>query len=136
VASFNGQLVLAFCGAVLLAANVAPTEEIVMIGLEVPPLRLAALAVATMVLGGLVLFYSDFRGARRWAKREGFLGVMRGTVITYAVALVASAGILWLFGRFDGVGARAIVGQTVALGVASTLGASAGRLLLQGAADD
>ncbi|CAN5856225.1 TIGR02587 family membrane protein [soil metagenome] len=134
--SFAGQLTLALCGAVLLAANVAPTEEIVTIGVEVPALRLAALGVVTMVFGGLILFYSDFRGARRWAKRAGFGGVLRGTVITYAVALVASAGILWLFGRFDGVGARAIVGQTVALGVAAALGASAGRLLLQGAGND
>jgi uncharacterized membrane protein len=58
--------------------------------------------------------------------------VVRGTVTTYAVALATSAGILWLFGRFDGVGVHAMIGQTVALGVASTLGASAGRLLLQG----
>ncbi len=46
-----------------------------------------------------------------------------------------SAAILWLYGRFDGVGAGPIAGQTVALGVASTLGASAGRLLLQGGND-
>ena len=134
-AAFAGQLALSLCGAILLAANVAPTEEIVAIGLEVPELQLALLAVVTMVLGALVLFYSDFHGARRWARREGFAGVLRGTVITYALALLASAGILWLFGRFDGAGARAIVGQTVALGVASTLGASAGRLLIQGAGD-
>jgi uncharacterized membrane protein len=59
--------------------------------------------------------------------------VLRGGVITYAVGLVMSAVMLWLFGRFDGVGAAAIVGQSVALGVAGTIGASAGRLLLQGA---
>lgn len=130
--SFSGQLILALCGAILFAANVAPTEEIVQIGIEMPGYQVAALGAATLVLGGLVLYYSDFRGARRWARATGFPSVLRGTVITYAVALAASAGILWLFGRFDGAGPSAIVGQTVALGVASTLGASAGRLLLQG----
>jgi putative integral membrane protein (TIGR02587 family) len=133
--SLTGQLTLAVCGAVLFAANVAPTEEIVVVGLEMPGVQLAGLGVATMVVGALVLYYSDFHGARRWAKREGFGGVFRGTVITYAVALVASAAILWLFGRFDGAGPRTIVGETVALGVASTLGASAGRLLIQGTND-
>ncbi len=133
--SFAGQLTLALCGAVLFAANVAPTEEIVVVGLEMPGAQLAVLGVATMVLGALVLYYSDFRGARRWTERDGFGSVLRGTVITYAVGLGASAVILWLFGRFDGAGPRAIVGQTVALGVASTLGASAGRLLLQGGND-
>jgi putative integral membrane protein (TIGR02587 family) len=130
--TFGGQLTLALCGAVLFAANVAPTEEIVRIGIEMPGHQLAALGAGTLVLGALVLYYSDFRGARRWASATGFPSVLRGTVITYAVGLAAAAALLWLFGRFDGAGPRAIVGQIVALGVASTLGASAGRLLLQG----
>ena len=130
--SFGGQLTLAVCGAVLFAANVAPTEEVVRIGIEMSGLRLAAVCLATMVVGALILYYSDFRGSRRWVRAEGPLSVVQGTVVTYALALATSAGILWVFGRFDGVGAAAIVGQTVALGVAATLGASAGRLLLQG----
>jgi putative integral membrane protein (TIGR02587 family) len=131
--SFSGQLTLAVCGAVLFAANVAPTEEIVRIGIELSGYQLAGLGLATMALGALILFYSDFRGARHWVRVEGFGGVLRGAVITYAVALLTSAAILWLFGRFDGVGPGLVVGQTVALAVASTIGASAGRLLLQGA---
>jgi putative integral membrane protein (TIGR02587 family) len=130
--SFGGQLTLAICGAVLFAANVAPTEEIALIGIELDGYRLALLALVTMGLAALVLFYSDFRGARRRPEDEGFGSVLRGAVITYAVGLVASAAILWLFGRFDRVGAGVILGQTVALAVASTIGASAGRLLLQG----
>jgi putative integral membrane protein (TIGR02587 family) len=130
--SLGGQLVLSLCGAVLFAANVAPTEEIVMIGIELSGLQLALLGIATMVLAALILYFSDFRGARRWARVEGRLAIVRGTVVTYAVGLVASAAILWVFGRFDGMGPAAIVGQTVSLAVASTLGASAGRLLLQG----
>jgi putative integral membrane protein (TIGR02587 family) len=131
--TFGGQLTLAVCGAVLFAANVAPTEEIILIGIELPGYQLAGLGLATMALAALILFYSDFRGARRWVRAQGFGSVLRGGVITYAVGLVMSAVMLWLFGRFDGVGAAAVVGQSVALGVASTLGASAGRLLLQGA---
>jgi putative integral membrane protein (TIGR02587 family) len=130
-ASLGGQLVLALCGAVLFAANVAPTEEIVHIGIELSGVELALLGVATMIVAALILYFSDFHGARRWARAEGGLAMVQGTVVTYAVGLVASAGILWLFGRFDGMGPAVIAGQTVALGVASTLGASAGRLLLQ-----
>jgi putative integral membrane protein (TIGR02587 family) len=130
--SLSGQLTLALCGAVLFAANVAPTEEIVLIGIELSGLQLALLGIATMVVAALILYFSDFRGARRWARAEGRFAMFRGTVVTYAVGLVASAAILWMFGRFDGMGLGAIAGQTVALAVASTLGASAGRLLLQG----
>jgi putative integral membrane protein (TIGR02587 family) len=131
--TFSGQLTLAVCGAVLFAANVAPTEEIILIGIELSGYQLAGLGMATMSLGALILFYSDFRGSERWVRAQGFGSVLRGSVITYAVGLVTSAAILWLFGRFDGVGPAAIAGQCVALGVASTIGASAGRLLLQGA---
>ncbi len=134
--TFGGQLTLAVCGAMLFAANVAPTEEIALIGIELSGPRLALVGLVTMALAALVLFYSDFRGARHWSRVEGAGGVLRGTVITYAVGLATSAIILWLFGRFDGVGTAAIAGQSVALAVASTLGASAGRLLFQGNADE
>lgn len=130
--SVGARLVLALCGAVLFAANIAPTEEIVQIGVELSGLQLAALGVATMVLAALILYFSDFHGSRRWSRADDGFAMVRGTVVTYAVGLFASAGTLWLFGRFDGMGLAAIAGQTVALAVASTLGASAGRLLLQG----
>lgn len=127
---FGGQIMLATCGAVLFAANVAPTEEIIMLGTEVTPARLIGLATVSMLLGGLILYFSDFRGSRRHPAMSLF-DAFRGIVVTYAVALVASALILWLFGRFDGAGVSAVVGQTVALGLAGSLGASAGKLLLQ-----
>ena len=128
---FGSQIALAICGAVLFAANVAPTEEIVALGVELPPLQLAILALVSLLLGMLILFFSDFRGARRWVRKTDSLGMVRGAIVTYAIALGSAAMILWLFGRFDHVPLAAVVGQTVALGVAATLGASAGRLLLQ-----
>ncbi|HYO99482.1 MAG TPA: DUF2391 family protein, partial [Pyrinomonadaceae bacterium] len=70
-------------------------------------------------------------GAQELVPRESFGAVVVGSVITYAVALTASALILWFFGRFDGVTPYTALAQTIVLGVAATLGASAGRLLLQ-----
>ena len=127
---FGGQVALATCGAVLFAANVAPTEEIVVLGIELSAGQLAALAGLSLALGGLILYFSGFRGSGRRGPEGGF-GVLRGLVVTYAISLVSAALILWLFGRFDDTGLPGIVGQTVALGVAGSLGASAGRLLLQ-----
>lgn len=128
---FGGQMVLASCGAVLFAANVAPTEEIVMIAIEISWLRLLALALVSLVFGSLILHYSEFTGARQFVRRDSFSIILLGTVATYAVALVASALILLFFGRFDGVTLYTAVAQTIVLGVAASLGASAGRLLLQ-----
>jgi putative integral membrane protein (TIGR02587 family) len=128
---FAGQLIIAFCGAVLLAANMAPTDEILQLAAESPAWKLVGIAVLSMLLGAFVLFFGDFRGSRRWSRADSFGAIVRGTVITYATALAASALLLWLFGRFDDIPAPTVVGQTVVLGLASTLGASAGRLLLQ-----
>lgn len=127
----GGQLVVALCGAVLFAANVAPTEEIVMIAVEVTAGRLIGLVVFSLVLAALVLYYSDFAGARQHVRFDRHHDVLVGSVITYAVALVASGLILWFFGRFDGHTPILCLAQAVVLGVPATLGASAGRLLLQ-----
>ena len=128
---FGGQLVVALCGAVLFAANIAPTEEVVMIAVEVSAWRLLGLALLSLALGALILYYSEFSGSRRFVRFDARHDVLFGAVITYAVALAASAATLAFFGRFDGQGLAACVAQTIVLGVASTLGASAGRLLLQ-----
>ena len=129
--TFGGQLVLACCGAVLFAANVAPTEEVVVLGADMSPFRLIVVTLMSFSLGAVILHYSDFRGAQRWVRADTLVAVLRGTVVTYAVALVVSAAILCAFGRLDGVGLTTILGQTVVLGLPATLGASAGRLLLQ-----
>lgn len=128
-----GQIALAACGAVLFASNVAPTEEIVMIAVEASRWKVLGLAVLSLALSALILFYSDFRGSDRVAPREerGALTVLSRILLYYSVALVASAFILWFFGRFNGMSLATCVAQTVVLGVAASLGASAGRLLLQ-----
>jgi putative integral membrane protein (TIGR02587 family) len=130
-AQFGGQMLLALCGATLFASNVAPTEEIVVIAIEISWVRLLTLALVSLLLGALILHYSEFRGAQQFVRTGGLSAVVLGSVITYAVALFASALILWFFGRFDGVSLYTALAQIVVLGVAATLGASAGRLLLQ-----
>lgn len=129
--NFGGQMTIALCGAILFAANVAPTEEIIVIATQIASGRLLGFALVSMLLGALILFYSDFSGAQRFTKERGIKTVVFGTVITYAIALVASAAILWFFGRFDGMAPIICLAETVVLGLAATLGASAGRLLLQ-----
>ncbi|MDQ3803812.1 MAG: TIGR02587 family membrane protein [Acidobacteriota bacterium] len=128
---FGGQVVVALCGAVLFAANVAPTEEIVMIAVEISAWRLLGLALLSLALAALILYYSEFAGSKKFVRFDARHDVLVGTAVTYAVALLASAVILAFFGRFGGQALATCLAQTVVLGVAATLGASAGRLLLQ-----
>lgn len=128
---FKAQLVIALCGAVLFAANVAPTEEIITIAIEINSQRLLGLALLSMLLGALILFYSNFIRAKQFTRGSGIFIIISGTVITYAIALVVSAAILWFFGRFEGLAPITCWSEIIVLGLAATLGASAGRLLLQ-----
>lgn len=128
--TFGGQVVIAACGAMLFAANFAPTEEIVLIASEAPIVNILGLATLSLVLTALILYYIEFTGSGQFVRANGLVSVVVGTAVTYAVALTISAAVLWFFGRFD----QALiicVAQTVVLGLAATLGASAGRLLLQ-----
>lgn len=132
VVSLKHEVVLGFCGAVLFAGNIAPTEEIVMVGAEVSMWNLVGLAVLSLLLSVLILFYSDFIGSHHVRVDDPrFWLIVSRSVTTYCIALIASALILWFFGRFDGATHFAIVSQTLVLGVAATLGASAGRLLIR-----
>jgi putative integral membrane protein (TIGR02587 family) len=128
---FPGQAIIALCGAMLVGANVAPTEEIVMLAVESTPLQLIALVALSLGLCALILFYSDFTGARRFVSADNLARVLGGTAQTYMLALLASAAALWFFGRFDGNSFSVCLAETVVLGVASSIGASAGRLLMQ-----
>lgn len=132
---FRGKLTIALCGAVLFASNVAPTEEIIQIAFETPLWRILLLALATLLLSALILNYSDFRGASSLTNGDTWRTKIADVLITYAIALVASALLLWFFNRFDGLALATGVSATIVLGAAATLGASAGRLLLTGTSE-
>ena len=125
------QLALALCGAVLFAANVAPTDEISVIAMESSPLKLLLISLFSILLGTLILHFAEFRGSGRYVQQENLTLVTRGIVTTYAVSLLASFGLLWFLGKLDGEPWSLCLAQTVVLGVPAVLGASAGRLLLQ-----
>jgi putative integral membrane protein (TIGR02587 family) len=125
---FGNHLVMAICGAVLVAANVAPTEEIVQIAVETAPYKLLIISLVSLGIGGMVLYYSDFKGS---TKSAGKWDVFTGIVIMYTVSLLVSAFMLWFFGRFAGASLAVIMSETVVLAFPAALGASAGRLLLQ-----
>jgi putative integral membrane protein (TIGR02587 family) len=121
---------LSICGAVLIAANVAPTEEIMLIAAVMDMARLLGLMALGLCLAAVISFYSDFIGARR-EEPPGVLEVVRESALTYGVALAVSAALLWFFGRFDDLALFAALARVVVLSVPAALGAAAGRLLLQ-----
>ncbi|GAA4437729.1 TIGR02587 family membrane protein [Pontibacter saemangeumensis] len=123
--------VLALCGAILVGGNVAPTEEILMIAVEAEPVHVLLMALVSLLLGTVVVYFSDFKGTS--PKMSGHLAytILYDTCISYLIALGASAFVLWFFGRFDNMSFWNAFAQCITLGVIASLGASAGRLLIK-----
>ncbi|MEP0547396.1 MAG: TIGR02587 family membrane protein [Rhodothermales bacterium] len=126
------EVAFALLGAVLVASNVAPTEEILLIAVETHTVSLLLIVVLSLGFALGMVRYAGFRGAGRLEDDPLAGHPLWGSVVTYAAALAASAAMLWAFGRFDGAGWSEVVRQIVVLGLPAVLGAAAGRLLLGG----
>lgn len=130
-AGYAGQLFLMLAGAMFLAFNVAPTEEIILIGYKMSAWHsLALIAVSLTVLHALV-YAVGFPGQE--AAPEGYRTArlfLSFTCPGYAIAMLASFYILWTFGRVDGAALEVVVGSTVVLGFPASIGAAIARLIV------
>lgn len=124
-------VVLALCGSVVIGGNVAPTEEVVMLAVEAKPFHILLMALLSLALSVVVVYFSDFRGSGSHKTGNLAFAITFDTCLSYLTALTASAFLLWFFGRFDGVPFDIAFAQCVVLGVLASLGASAGRLLIK-----
>ncbi|ARS34693.1 TIGR02587 family membrane protein [Pontibacter actiniarum] len=123
--------VLGLCGALVVGGNVAPTEEILMLGVEAQPGHLLMMAIFSLLQSVVVVFFSNFRGTASMSPNGLLFNMAFDTCMSYLIALAVSAFVLWFFGRFDGVSFWVGFAQVIVLGVLASLGASAGRLLIK-----
>jgi putative integral membrane protein (TIGR02587 family) len=126
---YGAKIFLAGVGAVFLAFQLAPTEEMVLIGHRMTGWHAAALAVVSLCV--MQAFFCAVERRGRVFSADFFWGVfLRLTVVGYAVALLISLYVLWTFGRLDGAAAEEVLLATLVLGFPAALGASAARLIL------
>ncbi|HET7273931.1 MAG TPA: TIGR02587 family membrane protein, partial [Longimicrobiaceae bacterium] len=100
---YGTEIFLMAAGAVFLAFNVAPTEEMILIAYKMSQWHALALTIASLVMMHAFVYAVDFKGAH--AVPEGtppWRVFLRYTTVGYAVALLISAYVLWTFGRFEG----------------------------------
>lgn len=123
--------ILALCGSIVVGGNVAPTEEVLMIAIEADPLHILTMALLSLLLSMVITTFIDFKGSFRKKPDNFVYHLIFDTNLCYVIALLASAFVLWFFGRFENMSFWNILSQTIVLGVLSSLGASAGRLLIK-----
>ncbi len=132
-ARYTGQLFLMGIGAIFLAMNPAPTEEIQLIAFQMSGPHLVALGVFSLGLMQAFVYHVDFRGQEHRRSRPGFssFGVfLKFTVPGYALVLLIGLYLLWTFGRIDGLSLVEATKLTVVVGFPASLGAAASRLIL------
>jgi putative integral membrane protein (TIGR02587 family) len=130
-AGYAGQLFLMMAGALFLAFNVAPTEEMVLIGFKMTPWHSLALIVASLALLHALVFSIGFAGQEQAPEGYGFdRRFLIYTVPGYAIALLISFYTLWTFGRADGGDIGAIAATVVVLGFPAAIGAAVARLVV------
>jgi putative integral membrane protein (TIGR02587 family) len=128
---YGAELFTMAIGALFLAFNVAPTEEMILIAQKMTAGRTFALAVVSVAVMHAFVYGMAFRGQASVAEGERFLSIfLRFTVAGYGIALLMSGYMLWTFGRTDGVPLAEIISMAIVLGCPAAIGAAAARLLL------
>ncbi len=130
-ASYAGELFLMAAGAVFVAFNVAPTEEMLVIAFTMTPWHAVVLAlVSVAMLHGLV-YAVGFAGEEQPPSNAGFwMTFLHFSIAGYGIALIISLYVLWTFERTVGIAPAEVAMMMVVLGFPSALGAATARLII------
>ena len=127
----HGELFLAGVGALFLAFNVAPTEEVVLISTMMTGWHALALVVVSLAIMHAFVYAVEFRGqVSLHPELSVWSEFLRLTVVAYALALLVCVYVLWSFGRSEGLALGELLMQTIVLGFPAAIGAAAARLVL------
>ena len=128
---YAGQLLLMLAGALFLAFNVAPTEEMILISFRMSPWH--GLAVVVLSIGTLHAFVYglEFSGQEDLPDEGGaWRTFLAYSLAGYGIAILVSLYVLWTFGRTDGAGLGRIAMMVAVLGFPASLGAAVARLVV------
>lgn len=126
-----GEYFLMCAGALFLAANIAPTEEVLLIAQLMSPWQSVVLAVLSLALMHTFVYAAGFRGQHERPQDRTFAGTfLKFSVNGYVLALAISAFICWAFGRFDGLASEEALQVIIVLGFPAAVGAASARLVL------
>ena len=124
------KIVGALLGSLLFAFNIAATYEPIVITTSIQWFQIIGLICFSLFVSFLMIFVANF--IDRDNQTKGIMGAKWAeTVVSYAISLIVSAGLLWMFGYLgpDTPWVMAL-SWTVVLGYCTSLGSAAGRLII------
>lgn len=130
-AGHGGQLFLMAAGALFLAFNVAPTEEMVLIAYMMSTWQLLLLILVSMLLLHAFVYALGFAGQEALRDDHGHMRTFLAyTVPGYGIALAVGLYVLWTFGRVDGTAIDQVAATMAVIAFPGALGAAIARLVV------
>ena len=128
---YGAELLLMCAGALFLALNIAPTEEIAQIAARMGPWLVFMLMAVSIAAMHAFVYAVEFRGQEAIpAGTPMWSIVLRFTVVGYALSLLIAGYVLWCFGRLDGLGPTSMAMRVAVLAFPAAIGAASARLVL------
>ncbi len=129
--SYGGELFLMAAGALFLAFNLAPTEEMILISYLMTEMHAVGLVVVSILVMHGFIFAVEFKGGSVLSQETPWWSaLLRFTLPGYAIAALIALFLLWVFGRTAGLGMEMVVMAVVVLAFPGAVGAAAARLIL------
>ena len=118
-------------GALFLAFNVAPTEEMVLIAHKMTALHALALVFLSVAMLHAFVYAVGFAGQETAPQGATFgATLLHYSVAGYAIALIVSLYVLWTFGRIEAVSLSDGAKMVAVLGFPAAMGAALARLIV------
>ncbi len=117
-------------GAIFIAFNIAPTDEIPMLAAAVSPPWLLAISLTSLLISYAIVFVAEFADQQSRKQQRGiFQQPLSETIASYLVSLVMALGMLWFFQQLSASDPWHMwLSYTILLGLPATVGGAAGRL--------
>lgn len=117
-------------GAMIIAFNIAPTDEIPMLDASVTPPLLLAIIAASLVISYGIVFQAGFTTQQKRRQQQGiFQRPLSETVASYLISLFAAVFMLFFFKRLTFDDPWTVwLNYTILLGFPASIGGAAGRI--------
>ena len=130
-AGYPGQLFMMGVGALFLAFNVAPTEEMMLIAYKMTGWHALSLVLASIFLLHAFVYGVGFAGQESAPKGATWVSTLvHYSVAGYGIAVLVSLYVLWTFGRTDDASIISIAQMVAVLAFPAAIGAAVARLIV------
>lgn len=125
------ELFMMAIGALFIALNVAPTEEMILVSYKMTYWHALAAILVSIAMMHAFVYAMSFQGGHELSPHTPWWhALVRFTLPGYVVALAISLYALWTFERLSGAPPLTIAMAVIVLSLPGALGAAAARLIL------